>query len=85
MVWREQDNNFDDCYFCLVNIKGISSHKWVYPNWESARTLFQHLEAIPVPIFSEVYYQSMIMEIRLMIMKTVTLKETKYTQQGLLR
>ena len=24
MVWREQKNHFDDCYFCIVNIIGIN-------------------------------------------------------------
>ena len=24
MVWREQQNHHDDCYFCLTNIKGFN-------------------------------------------------------------
>lgn len=55
MVWREPRNHHDDCYFCLVNIKGINRnnrHKWTYPDLDSARRPVVHSEEIPVPSFS---------------------------------
>ncbi|XP_044752601.1 uncharacterized protein LOC123312303 [Coccinella septempunctata] len=55
MVCREPRNHHDDCYFCLVNIKGINRnnrHKWTYPDLDSARRPVVHSEEIPVPSFS---------------------------------
>lgn len=55
MIWREQINHSDDCYFCSVNVKGINSknrNRWVYPNLRSARRPVPHSEEIPVPIFT---------------------------------
>lgn len=54
MVWREQQNHHDDCYFCLVKIVGINSKnrsKWTYPDLLSARRPLPHSDAIPVPTF----------------------------------
>ena len=56
MVWREPKNHFDDCYFCLVNLKGFNRHKknsWNYPDLESARLPVPHCEEVPVPEFSD--------------------------------
>ena len=39
MVWREQVNNFDDCYFCLCNLAGYNKKNKKdieYPNLRSA-------------------------------------------------
>ena len=55
MVWREQKNHFDDCYFCMVDLKGFNRHKkksWIYPDLESARRPVPHCEYIPVSQFS---------------------------------
>ena len=41
MVWREQKNDYDDCYFCLIDITGFSSknkHTIVYPDLENKKT-----------------------------------------------
>jgi len=27
MVWREQKNHHEDCYLCVVNVKGFNRHK----------------------------------------------------------
>ena len=27
MIWREQKNHVDDCYFCMVNVKGFNKKK----------------------------------------------------------
>ena len=54
MVWREPKNHFDDCYFCLVDLKGFNRHKknsWNYPDLESARLPVPHCEEVPVPEF----------------------------------
>ena len=54
MVWREQKNHFDDCYFCMVDLKGFNRHKkksWIYPDLESARRPVPHCEDIPLPQF----------------------------------
>lgn len=40
MVWREPKNHHNDCYFCMVNVKGFNrykKHKWEYPDLESPR------------------------------------------------
>ncbi|KAK5649680.1 hypothetical protein RI129_000709 [Pyrocoelia pectoralis] len=55
MVWREPRNHHDDCYFCLVNIKGINRNnrqKWPYPDLDSANRPVLHSEQIPIPSFS---------------------------------
>lgn len=52
MIWKEQKNHNEDCYFCLVNIIGINSnnrHKWKYPDLDSARRPLQHSDEIPIP------------------------------------
>ena len=39
MIWREQKNHVDNCYFCLVNVMGHSrknKHFIQYPNLDSA-------------------------------------------------
>ena len=56
MIWREQKNHVDDCYFCLVNVKGYNKrnkHKLQYPNLASALRPIPHSEKIPVPTFTE--------------------------------
>ena len=55
MVWREPQNHHDDCYFCMVNIKGFNRYKrrkWEYPDLKSARRPVLHCESIPVPVFT---------------------------------
>ena len=45
MVWREQKNHFDDCYFCMVDLKGFNRHKkisWIYSDLEYARRTVPH-------------------------------------------
>jgi len=54
MIWRQPKNHHDDCYFCVVNMKGFNRHKkskWVYPNLESARRPVCHSDDVPIPIF----------------------------------
>ncbi len=56
MIWKEQKNHHDDCYFCMVNIVGINKnnrHKWKYPNVSSARRPTSHSEDIPIPVFRQ--------------------------------
>lgn len=56
MIWKEQRNHNDDCYFCMTNIVGINKntrHKWKYPNISSARRPIPHSENVPVPVFQE--------------------------------
>lgn len=56
MVWREQINHFDDCYFCMVNIIGTNRnnrHKLSYPDIPSARRPVPHSDIVPVPPFRE--------------------------------
>ena len=55
MIWRESKNHFDDCYFCMVNVKGCKKsdrHLLNYPNLESAIRPVPHCD-LPVPIFTE--------------------------------
>ena len=52
MIWREPKNHFDDCYFCMVDLKKFNRHKkksWKYPNLESARRPVPHCETVFVP------------------------------------
>ena len=56
MIWQEQKNHVDDCYFCLVNVKGYNKrnkHKLQYPNLASALRPIPHSEEILVPTFTE--------------------------------
>ena len=56
MVWRNPKNHFNECYFCLVNLKRLNRHKkktWNYPNLQSARRPVSHCEEVPVPEFSD--------------------------------
>ncbi|KAI6651194.1 hypothetical protein LOD99_14548 [Oopsacas minuta] len=53
MVWREQKNHLDDCYFCLIDITGFSAknkHALVYPDLDSARRPIPHDISLPIPI-----------------------------------
>ena len=55
MVWREPKNHHDDCYFCMVNIKGINRNhrkRWTYPDIESARRPIPHSAEVPIPTFT---------------------------------
>ena len=52
---KEQQNHHDDCYFCMVNIKGFNRYKkrkWEYPDLKSARQPVLHCENIPVLVFT---------------------------------
>lgn len=51
----EPQNHYNNCYYCLVNIKGINKinrQKWSYSDLDSARRLVLHPEEIPIPSFS---------------------------------
>ena len=55
MIWREQANHVDDCYFCIVNVAGFSSKnksKINYSNIPSAMRPVPHSDSIPVPTFN---------------------------------
>ena len=52
MVWREQQNHHDDCYFCMISTKGFNKRnksKIIYPNLKSAIRPVPHSDDIPVP------------------------------------
>jgi len=52
MVWREQKNHSDDCYFCSCNVIGYNSkwqHSISYPNLQSVIRPIPHGSNIPVP------------------------------------
>lgn len=52
MVWREQKNHHDDCYFCMVKPlgKNAQSRKFVqYPNIPSAMRPVPHSDEVPIP------------------------------------
>ena len=52
MVWREPQDHSSDCYFCITQIKGISSkskHTIKYPNLPSAMRPVPHSEDLPIP------------------------------------
>ena len=52
MVWREQENYRNDCYFCKVSTKGFNKKnkfKIKYPNLNSVIRPGPHCDEIPVP------------------------------------
>ncbi|XP_018412291.1 PREDICTED: leucine-rich repeat-containing protein 43 [Nanorana parkeri] len=56
MVWREPTNHLDNCYFCLVNVKGFNKKNKQHlqsPDIPSARRPVEHFEEIPGPVFTE--------------------------------
>lgn len=56
MIWREPKDHQTDCYFCLTNIKGITSKsKYIvkYPNLPSAMRPVLHSEEFPVPVYAD--------------------------------
>ena len=51
MIWREQINHLDDCYFCVTNIKGYSKRNKgnvKYPHLKSAIRPVKHSEEYPM-------------------------------------
>ena len=53
MIWREPKDHFQDCYFCLVNVKGFSSKhrsKITYPNMDSPLRPVPHDPSMPAPV-----------------------------------
>ena len=55
MVWREQANHVDDCYFCMTNVAGFSSKSKgniKYPNLPSAIRPMPHSADLPPPLFT---------------------------------
>ena len=52
MVWRKQENRHDDCYSCMVNMKGFNKKSKSiikYPDLKSAKRPVRHCDEIPVP------------------------------------
>ncbi|GFV73609.1 uncharacterized protein TNCV_1269891 [Trichonephila clavipes] len=50
MIWREPKDHSSDSYFCLTNIRGITSkskHTVVYPDLQSAMRPVPHSEKLP--------------------------------------
>ena len=55
MVWREQANQGDDCYFCMTNVAGFSSKSKgniKYPNLPSPIRPIPHSAKLPPPLFT---------------------------------
>ena len=52
MFWRERKDHITDCYFCMINLKGINrknKHIVQYPDVPSAIRLIPHGPDLPVP------------------------------------
>ena len=53
MIWREQKDHFNDCYFCQQDYTGYTTAKKkkhiVYPNLQSAMRPVNHSKELPVP------------------------------------
>jgi hypothetical protein len=61
MVWREQQNHHNDCYFCLTNIQGFNKKNKdnvIYPNLRSANRPVPHSDEVPIPIPAEAFESS---------------------------
>nr|XP_053642482.1 uncharacterized protein LOC128695683 [Cherax quadricarinatus] len=52
MVWQEQMNHHDDCYFCMTKVAGFNI---IYTNIPSAIRPVPHTEDIPVPVPPETW------------------------------
>ena len=55
MVWREQANHVNDCYFCMTNVTGFSSKSKgniKYPDLPSAIRPIPHSADLPPPLFT---------------------------------
>ena len=56
MIWREPQNNFNDCYLCSVSIAGLNQKKcWsvTYPSLPSIIRPVPHSDELPVPVFQK--------------------------------
>ena len=56
MVWREPRDHATDCYFCMVNTKGVgkkNQHKISYASIPLAIRPVPHCEELQVPVFSD--------------------------------
>ena len=56
MLWSEQTNHVNDCYFCAAEVRGLDRRNrdtWKYPVVESARLPRPHSDAVPVPVYRE--------------------------------
>ena len=53
VIWREQKDHCNDCYFCQHDFTGCTTARKkkhiVYPNLESALRPIEHSENLPVP------------------------------------
>ncbi|KAM4040625.1 uncharacterized protein ACNLHF_011913 [Anomaloglossus baeobatrachus] len=55
MVWRESSNHLEDCYFCLVNVKGFNKKNKQYLQYQSITSAIRpiaYCEDIPVPRYT---------------------------------
>lgn len=60
MVERELKNHYDDCYFCVVKIKGFTRYKkawWDYPDLGSARRPIPQGNDVPILVFTRILNQ----------------------------
>ena len=56
MVWREPKKHLNDCYFCMINLKGIGKknrQSISYPNIPSAIWPVPHSDKFPPPVFND--------------------------------
>ncbi|KAK4874956.1 hypothetical protein RN001_014316 [Aquatica leii] len=48
----EPTNHLDDCYFCVVDVKGFNRNQtWRYPDLQSTKCLVLHSENLPRSIY----------------------------------
>ena len=55
MVWREPKDHLNDCYFCMVNLKGIGKknrQRISYPSIPSAIRPVPHSDEFSPPVFN---------------------------------
>ena len=56
MVWREPKNHFNECYFCLMDLKGFNrppKKNLKLPQFESGCQPVSHCEEVPVSEFND--------------------------------
>ena len=53
MIWQKLRDHITDCYFCMVNIKGVgkkNQHKVSYPSIPSAMQSVPQCKELSVPV-----------------------------------
>ena len=91
MIWRDQKDRSNDCYFCRYDFTGCTTAKKkkhiVCPNLKSAMYPVEHLENLPVPKPPDQEIQSprVLMNIQVVNMWSPMIQKTRINQYHCLK